>query len=154
MNIDLSGLRDIHLPEEPALLPLAWGWWAVLLIGVLLLFGLYALLIAIGKNRRRFVLQRLEAIKNLSGAEFLKEITFLTKQVAIALYGREKVAPLYGQAWADFLNRHGSVHFSKDFVELLEKNMYAVKKGLTPHQKEEVFRLYKTWINENLKRKD
>ena len=88
-----------------------------------------------------------------SDDDFLKEITFFTKQVAIALYGREKVASLYGQSWIDFLNKHGSVHFSKDFVELLEKNMYALQKSLTDSQKEKIFKLYEAWIKENLKRK-
>ena len=28
--VDLSGLRDIHLPKEPSWWPLAIGWWIVI----------------------------------------------------------------------------------------------------------------------------
>lgn len=30
MNLDLTGLKDIHLPEKPPFFPLAWGWWLLL----------------------------------------------------------------------------------------------------------------------------
>ncbi len=153
MNIDLSGLKDIHLPIEPSILPLAWGWWVSLLAFILVLIGIYWLIIFVRESRQRYILHRLAEIKNISNDDFLKEITFFTKQVAIALYGREKVASLYGQSWIDFLNKHGSVYFSKDFVELLEKNMYALQKSLTDSQKEKIFKLYEAWIKENLKRK-
>lgn len=104
-KIDLSGLRDLHLLDKPSLWPLATGWWIV--VGILILALIIALIsFMIWHNKPSVYAARkarhmAEDIKN--DLEYLKNISHLLKRVAIAAYGRPKIAPLSDEKWQNFL---------------------------------------------------
>ncbi len=104
-------LKDIDLPAEP-------GWWLMstfsqlvvaLSIGLIAVFWFY-------KNRQRKNRRTLEARRNLSririeyrqqadARQTLVSLSAWLKQVAMAAFPDQGVAPLTGRAWTDFLQQ-------------------------------------------------
>ena len=131
MNPDLP-LRDIHLPAEIGWWPLAWGWWALLLLVLLLLAGLIRWWIQRKPVQRLLVLQ--PALRELDRIEhtyrddphaLAQELSVLLRRIAISLYGRKKAAGLTGNAWLEFLDQQRQSHvFSKQFRQALTELPY------------------------------
>lgn len=150
MKLDLSELKDIHIPVEPDLWPLAWGWWvlfwsAFILAAVCVFFmGWYL------SSPKVYALHELNRINHLDGKIFLKEINALLRRAVIYKYGASVGAALYADAWIDFLNQTPGVHFSKEYVALLEKSMYASKENLSDADKKAILTNAKQWIKQNL----
>ena len=138
MNIDLSGLKDIHVPAEPPVWPLAWGWWLIvwaIFVGLIVVFyGLFCYL----TSPKAYALRELKRINDLKGKTYLKEVNALLRRAVIYKYGPTIGATLYGEDWVAFLNQTKDVHFSKEYVELLEKSMYASKEILTQEEKKSI----------------
>ncbi len=104
-QIDLSGLRDIHLPIKPDFWPLAWGWWA-LLGGIILAIIAIIVFLRFWRNLPEvYALRKLNKITadKKDDLEYLKAVSTLLKRVAIAVYGRTQIALLSDQTWQDFL---------------------------------------------------
>ena len=115
-TLSIFDLRDIVVPEPVGFWPPAAGVW--ILAGVTCIG--FALLIwrgyAVWKSRayRRTGLARLAQIEGQltsPGSEVaaLRELSDLLKRVALAVFPRKQVAPLYGENWLRFLERtcHG-----------------------------------------------
>lgn len=152
-NIDLSHLKGLHVPPSPDIFPLAIGWWLVILLLVVLMMGALYLFYRWRFSTKRYVKRRFDEIANLSDARsVLLGLNTLAKQVAIALYGRSKVAPLYEKEWIDLLNSTGSNIFSKEYVDLLQKSMYAKENIVPDSQKTRIISDYKKWFKKILKR--
>lgn len=103
-------LRDIHVPPEPDLWPLAPGWWALLVLSLVLLGFVARLLYRRYRvlRRRRRILGELAGLSGRSaGPDLAAEVSALLKRVALARFSRTEVAPLTGQDWLDFLDRNG-----------------------------------------------
>ena len=113
-------LADIHLPQEPAAWPPAWGWWVLL-----------ALMVALGsllvlkyrhyqkrKQQRQQVLQALDKLsqrlQNERNTAALGELNILLRRLALMHFPRQKVASLTGQQWLAFLDKSGN---SRDFTQ-------------------------------------
>lgn len=106
----LKRLRDLKLPHDIGIWPLAYGWYIILLLLILslsaLVFWQYRLFL---RNRpKKAALRELDAIK----ADYLKEknaprtateLTSLLKRFCFSYYQRKKVAPLYGKELDVFL---------------------------------------------------
>ena len=95
----LSNLRDIVLPPEPGLWPLAPGMWlllsAVLSLLVWVLWTQY--------DRRKRNAYRRAGLLLLPEVKTIYELSVLLKRVALAAFPREQVASLHGDAWVAFL---------------------------------------------------
>ena len=106
--MDALALRDIHLPAEPGLWPLAWGWW--LFACLIALFGLGSWwLLRRNQQQRRFRLAATLLQEILFNADSDPQqqriaISKWLRQVAILSAGREQVASLTGSAWQQYLN--------------------------------------------------
>lgn len=105
-------LRDIHLPAEPSLWPLAPGWWVLVGIAVLILAFLVWQL-AKKMKRRAFVRRvlamldtRMAAAGN-NGAKVAAEVSMLLRRAALTRYPKQEVASLSGEPWLGFLDRTG-----------------------------------------------
>lgn len=99
-------LRDIHLPPEIGLWPVAPGWW--LLLGALLLVGFGTLLLIRQRQRRRYrrlALQSLAQVECLEGQDLAVALSRLLRQAALCHFPRAEVAGLSGRAWLDFLDQ-------------------------------------------------
>ncbi len=150
MKLDLSGLKDIHMPIEPDMWPLAWGWW-LLFWSAFLTAVIAVYLICRYINRPKvYALSELDRISHLNGKIFVKEINALLKRSVILKHGPSVGAALYGDDWIAFLNQTPNVHFSKGYVALLEKSMYASKETVADDDKKAILNNAKQWIKYNL----
>ncbi len=106
-GIDLSGLRDIHLPPLPSVWPLAWGWYALAAAVLLCAFFLW---LALKKKRltaKKYALREIDGLCAGYAADpyrLASEISLLLKRIALMRFPRERTAGLYGKQWRAFLN--------------------------------------------------
>ncbi len=107
-------LRDIHLPDPVSWWPLAPGWWALMVLIVMVV-----LLIAYCIRRYRnhkisalyLVKQELERIKtdfniNQDKSNLVKELSELIRRLSISIFPREESAGLTGEEWLKFLDQY------------------------------------------------
>ena len=152
-EIDLSGLRGLHVPQTPDIFPFAYGWWIVFLacffVGIILFFGISSFL----RSRKNSVLCELRRIKKIKDTrQMLIQLNDLAKKVAIAKFGREKIAQLYGQKWVDFLNSGNEKIFSQDYVDLLHKTLYSKNNAIDDSLKANIIKDYSKWLRSFLLR--
>ncbi|PSW21788.1 DUF4381 domain-containing protein [Photobacterium sanctipauli] len=99
----LLPLADLHLPEAPGVWPLAWGWWAVIILGlVIAAFVLVRIRKANAANKARK--EALNQLKQLKQAGSFNQLNLLLRQVAMSYYPRQDVAGLTGTQWLAFLD--------------------------------------------------
>ena len=148
MTVDVSGLKGLHVPTSPDIFPLAVGWWLVAVSLAVLILFFYFIIYAWVHSLRRQVLRRLNKIKKITdNKKMLKSINQLAKQVAIARFGRKKVAPLYESEWVTFMNNSVKKEiFSKEYIDLLHKNIYAKKSNISDSKRQCIIRDYERWI--------
>ncbi len=109
-SIDLSGLRDIHIPVRPNIFPFAWGYWAVGLSALLLLLIVVYVYVMWLNSKRKYALRLLAFYHQTLGDDltrFCASSSSLLKRVALDKFGQKKVASLFGTTWADFLEKTG-----------------------------------------------
>lgn len=104
---DLSRLRDVVPPEAPSWWPPADGVWVL----VAILLALVFLGFATWRRRRRANAYRRAGLALLATAETVRDVDVVLKRVALAVFPRATVAPLYGPEWASFLRRTGPGDF-------------------------------------------
>lgn len=104
---DLSRLHDIVLPLAPNWWPPAAGWFV--LAGVLfILLLLSAAKFVTGWWKSRYRRAALAELKQIEAAadrtEALPQLAALVKRTALAVYPREQIAGLSGDAWLQYLD--------------------------------------------------
>ena len=146
--VDLSQLKGLHIPTTPNIFPLAIGWWLIIICLLILLLGVYFLIYAWVHSLRRQVMRQLKKIKQISDTkEMLISLNQLAKQLAISRFGREKVAPLYEKEWVTFMNFSAKKDiFSKEYIDLLHKSMYAKKNDVSDSLRQSILKDYEEWI--------
>lgn len=98
----LEQLKDLHSPADPSWWPLAWGWWVLALLVIILLTY-----VAVTWQRRRRLFAPIReaklALANLSleSQQYASDCNQLIKRVAIT-YNPDASA-LYGEQWLNFL---------------------------------------------------
>ncbi|MGF1702181.1 DUF4381 domain-containing protein [Photobacterium makurazakiensis] len=96
-------LAELHLPEAPNLWPLAWGWWVIILIFlVVMAYSIYKVMMVRKQNQARK--EALVLLKSLRSIDRFNDINLLLRQVAISYYPRHDVAGLTGSQWLGFLD--------------------------------------------------
>ncbi|MCD9529710.1 DUF4381 domain-containing protein [Photobacterium carnosum] len=97
-------LADIHLHTVPSYWPLAWGWWAVITVSLIVIITVgYQL-----HRRNQHIVAKKEAIAILKSYHFeggLTAINVLLKQAALSYFPRSIIAPLTGTQWLLFLDQ-------------------------------------------------
>ena len=106
-------LRDIHLPGEPGIWPLAPGWW--ILIAVLLVLLIWLLVKLLKRARQKRYQQKIldqysvleqSLLKHPDNQSIAAINTFL-RQLAVNHYPRTDIASLTGNNWLAFLDKAG-----------------------------------------------
>ena len=110
-------MKDIVLPAPVSWFPQTWGWAAVgiVLLAAVFAWGAFAVVHFRRNAYRRRALKVLDQIvqsskSDPSGGEYAAELAVLMKRVALAAWGRERVAHLSGRDWADFIAMHVDFH--------------------------------------------
>ena len=124
-------LHDIHLPDPIGWLPLAWGWWVLIVVAFVIVGAL--LWWVVRKIPRRPTefnvalreLEQLQAKYPANSKVLLRELSVLLRRIAISHYGRAKVSGLTGTAWVNFLDESvGKSLFKERFEQLLTEQPY------------------------------
>lgn len=99
-NASLANLRDIALPEPPPLWPPAPGVWVLLIMIAAVVTALAVFWY------RRWIdnAYRRAGVALLEEAKTVRDVNIVLKRVALAVFPRPEVAPLYGDDWAAFLD--------------------------------------------------
>jgi hypothetical protein len=97
----LENLRDIVVPEPPPLWPPAPGVWVLLIIAAAVLL---ALILWWRRARARNAYRR-AGLALLKNARTVRDVNIVLKRVALAVFPRSTVAPLWGDEWVAFLDR-------------------------------------------------
>lgn len=156
----LLELRDIHLPGEPSMWPLAIGWWIVIALLIALLVLTYFAIKKIRQSRKfkKYqveVLQQFtvleDALKNKPTNQTVAKINTLLRQIAINTYPREDTASLTGTDWLRFLDESGNTsNFmqgeGKVLIEAPYQNSVLTKTSLKSLKVDEFLTVVKGWI--------
>ena len=98
----LEKLHDFYQPQPPPWVPQTVGWYIVFALLLLLAaWGAWHLCASWRRNR-----YRREALKEMEHAD-ISAIPVLLKRTALVAWPREEVASLSGDAWLQFLAKHG-----------------------------------------------
>lgn len=162
LSSSLEQLRPIHMPDTIGYWPIAWGWWCVFgLVVLMLLGGGYWLW-----RHYQQGLPKRKALQLLADCEALYQVTSneqqacativdILKRVALAYFSREEVAELYGETWVYFLQKTGK-HLDflaiKDMV-VARPYMSASKDTLVDNHDNMnlFFRLARSWVAQRSK---
>lgn len=146
-------LRDIHAAPAPSFWPPAPGWWlaAALLLALLIIAGMWLY----RRYRRRREWQLIEAeldrLASLAGDDptaFAIGLSSLLRRVALQHFDRQRVAPLSGEAWLQFLDQTGGEgEFSKGVGQQLIDAAYRPVQDALPA--EPLLSLARRWIRQN-----
>lgn len=148
---NLPELRDIHLPsEEISIFPLAYGWWMVLAI-VILLIAIYMQVKQIrrlsAKLYAKYLLKNIEKDDSLAAAIKISEIL---RRICIIKY--PQAVALTDAAWIDFLNSKVKNKIKGKTAEILKNAPYMPVEKQTVYANEikKIRQFCYDWVGENL----
>lgn len=151
----LPQLKDIHLPTDPSIWPLALGWWLLMAI----LSGLIVWLFFVIRkyfykkqyNRMLFdELTKLEKkLKQSPDKSLVAETNILLRRIALAYYPNDDIASLTGADWLKFLDESGKTqNFSKGAGRILIEAPYRSGQ-LENYNGDEFIPLIRSWVTRN-----
>jgi hypothetical protein len=104
---DSLAIRDIHLPEAISWWPPAVGWWLLLVLIPLSVYGAYYLYKRLtaqtAKKQARVVLQEIK-LNSHSDIETLRALSAWLRRVVVSIDDRPNVAGLAGAQWLQYLD--------------------------------------------------
>ena len=142
----LAQLHPLHNPPPIGWWPLAWGWWALIVLGVVLIMTIGLLLWR--KHRRtlhnryrteglQLLAEALATHGNSDPIAYLHELNSILKRVALVTYGEDAmfnnttVPALHGNDWVAFLDSGvTSSLFTAQYRACLTDDIY--RGSLTP----------------------
>lgn len=122
-------LRDIHLPEAVAWWPLAWGWW--LLLALVVLVAVAAVWSYRSRIRQRAAIRGLRAVAQSlanggSPIDCIQQISVIVRRYVMSTFTGQAVAGMTGDAWLRFLDsRWARDEFSAGIGRVLVFGPYA-----------------------------
>ena len=153
-QIDLSGLRDVHLPSLPSLWPLPVDFWIAItgMISFVVLIRLawirYHRLTA--KKYANEEVERLMKKFPQDDYRLATELSLLMRRIALMKYPREKVCALSGKTWREFLDKTTKKDFFKaEAGDIVEKIMFIPPEQFKNGHISELIEATKQWISEN-----
>jgi hypothetical protein len=156
MPDSLEQLRDIHLPAPVSWWPPAPGWWVV---GLLILSAIAAgvwwyrnpSVRAYRVARKELVHLREQHQASQDDVTLVKELSVLLRRYALAVFGRQRVASLIGNAWMMFLNETGkTLGFTEGAGQVLKTVPYG---GHHPVEAQALLTLIEQWMKTNRRKR-
>ena len=153
-GIDLSGLKDIHLPGLPSLWPLPFVFWCVLIGLVCCCFLMRWVWIEKHKiTARRYANHQVESITNQFSGNAYKiatELSLLMRRIALIRYPRQDVSRLSGKTWRQFLEKTTKKPvFKGEAGDILETVMFIPPEQFKYKNITTLISAAKEWIAEN-----
>jgi len=145
-NDPVAGLIDIPLPAPVSLWPQTW---IAVVVATLLVVGLIAALCWLAW-RRHLNRYRREALADLdhiiATTPSAAALELLVRRTALAVFPRDKIAPLTGPAWLSFLdNVYGGHEFSQGVGQRLSVAPYSPQQ-ISPAEFGPLADLVRRWI--------
>jgi hypothetical protein len=150
----LANLRDMALPPEIPFWPPAPGIWIL----ACALAAIAAIAIGRAVQRYRAAAYRRAAMAELGalgdevdhdGADIVSRVSDILKRVAMVGYGRERVAALSGEAWADFIASRAKPGFDAGPIRNALNVVYAGGGPPGPSELRELIGQAGVWIRDN-----
>ena len=114
----LADLAPEHAPAPPSWWPPAPGWWVATGLCLVLLAAWFAwrrFARHTGYRRvQRAALDELERIRSQEELGSAAAIQRLLRRYALTIFGPDRMAPLTGEAWVDFVAEHGGEGLAGD----------------------------------------
>ncbi|MBR4127606.1 MAG: DUF4381 domain-containing protein [Alphaproteobacteria bacterium] len=153
-KIDLSGLRDIHLPDIPGVWPLPMMFWGVLFTVILAVISFYGLWKYFHRiTARKYANNEVESLtKRFSGNNYkiASEICLLLRRIALMKFKREDVSLLSGKAWRQFLEKTSKTPvFKGQAGDIVENIMFIPPDRFRCQDVASLVAAAKEWIAEN-----
>ena len=129
-------LKDIHVPEQITNYPIAYGWWVLAVLFIVILI-ISIIKLRKRKERNRVKKQALAQLKNNSKMTSNETIT-LMKWAAMHYFSRVELAKLFGCSLQEFLTSQLPTKHQENFTNLSEQaflNQYQANKNTTIHEK-------------------
>lgn len=122
-NTVLNQLRDIHLPQEVSIWPIAPGWYCLGLIILLLVLASFYFWRQFQQKRRlkQAIIKEILAIKiayekkQYSAHAAAQALSIVMRRLLLEAHPREEVASIQGQRWLQFFDEQA---FAKKVMEL------------------------------------
>lgn len=146
---NLPEIKDIHIPDDVSIFPLAYGWWVILFALLCLYFLTKAILFIIKTSKKYYALKELSNLDDLDNVTAVIGVSNLLRRICSVKYKNAKV--LYGKDWIEFLTSKG-IPLSKEASDLLIYAPFMDKKSkkYNPKNIEEIKNFCKKWIGDNL----
>lgn len=149
---DLSQLKDIHLPDTITAWPIAFGWWTVLVLTVLLVAAaIYFWLHLKAKNANKKAALHLLNLKyeqfkaNADAQAFLQHSNQILKRYCLKQY--PAAVGLSGLAWTDFLIRHSEkTFFNETLAHAMSEGLYQKN---CQYNVDELYQACSSWLKNN-----
>jgi len=148
----LLQLKDIHLPTDPDIWPLALGWWLLLALSFVVAVWLVLAIrkyFCIKKHKRMLFneLEQLETkLKKSPNKDLVAETNILLRRLALAYYPNASAASLTGGDWLKFLDESGNTRsFSRGAGRILIEAPYRSGK-LENYNGDEFIPLIRKWV--------
>ncbi|MFT5541349.1 MAG: hypothetical protein ACI97K_001923 [Glaciecola sp.] len=104
LDAALEGLADVTLGSSPSIWPLAWGWWVLIILTIVLIAALVIFVVKY-RNKRRIKSRALAAIVQINESEpqALRKLHSILRAAVMHYYPAKNVCKLHGSAWQEFL---------------------------------------------------
>lgn len=133
----MAAFKDLQMPDAVSWWPLAWGWWVIIAIALIILAALIYALIK-HQQQKRAKKQAIKLINQLPDTTTSIALNQLLKQVMLSYYPRQQVAQLSGNAWLAFLVAQlpdaKKTQFKKQFLQF-NQSLYQPNKRITSDDK-------------------
>ena len=149
----LAQLQDIHLPAPIGVWPLAWGWWALLIIVLLAMTGIFFWLRTkiIRNAYRNLALKELRQIQKQfnqqQSTEHLQAINQLLRRCALSGFGNTFDAGLQGAQWLQWLDNQAAkpqIDFTMGDGNVLAAGPYQKNPAFNP---DHLHKIVSRWIS-------
>lgn len=153
-QIDLSGLKDIHLPPPPSFFPPSWSGLALIAALVCLIFASRAAYRFFKRmTARKYALKELDALEKSkkSACTRVSAALILLKRLAMLKFKDDNIATMHGGDWARFLAADSKTPLFQGAVgDMIQNIQYAPPHSLNPNDVRAFFLDARTWINRNI----
>ena len=136
LDAALENLADVSLGQTPSIWPLAWGWWVIIVLVILVMVSI-VWFVAAYIRKHQFKRRALQAVNNIVNDEpqALANLHAVLRRAAIHYFGSKEINSLQGEAWQRFLQdkaKRTSKIDEKSLAQLaqLESSLYTKEQSI------------------------